>query len=172
MQIRASPLSTLLSIVQFPNIIESQDKSEVSDQNTRFVRELIMFRHNPPLLSGFFRLKSSNAFSSIRAWKERWLVMTKDDTANFMIYIHRKRCGKDYSAKQFKTLLVYPQHCVVENARNGSGSFCFSFSTAEGRRVILAATSEFQMWSWISNIRSISDESLTTSTTLSAPTIT
>ena len=154
MHIRASPFGVLLDIIQRPDI----RGQEASDEDVGYgptssgcIGELILLLHlpSPPRLSGFLKLKASTTFS-LRAWKERWLVMTQyNDQTSIHVYRKRKEC---YSKTIFT---VCTQHCVaVEPSLCGPGLFCFSFAIVEGGRIILAATSAFQMWSWISCIQS------------------
>ena len=153
-QSRVSPFRVLLEIVLCPDI---RDR-ETSGEDNQYclvpsdIGDLISLLNlpSPPRLSGFLKLKTSTTFSLIRAWKERWLVMTQDnDQKRIHIYRKRREC---YPTKFFR---VCPQHCVaVEHSLSGPGLFCFSFAIVEGGRIILAATSEFQMWSWISCIQS------------------
>jgi hypothetical protein len=156
MQSRIFPFRVLLEIVQRPDIREGETSDEDYDYRlvSSYISDLILLLHlpSPPRLSGFLKLKASTAFTFIRAWKERWLVMTQDnDQKRIHIYRKRREC---YPTKFFT---VCPQHRVAEEpSLSGPGLFCFSFAIVEGERITLAATSEFQMWSWISCIQSSS----------------
>ena len=158
----ASPFCELLGIIRSIRRYQSikrESTSEVDLDDTPvscYKSNLMVLLQlpSPPRLSGYFKLKTSTAMSRIRAWKERWLVMTQgDNKTTIHIYRVRKEC---HPAEHF---IVCPLHCVdAEPSLNEPGSFCFSFLTVGGRRIVLAATSEFQMWCWISCIRLLSDD--------------
>jgi hypothetical protein len=150
---RSSPFLALLDIIQSSSI-RSQHASDEDVHISNYIRELSFLLNlpTPPRMSGFFKMKISTTFSPIRAWKERWLVMTQDEDKK-IILVFRNR--KEYDENLTERFLVHPQHCVVERQLKASRKFCFSFSTVDGRRIILSATSEFQMWSWISCIQPI-----------------
>ena len=158
----ASPICELLGLIRsirrYPSIKGGEPSEvDVDDIPVSCCKSNVMVLlqlPSPPRLSGFLKFRTSTAFSLIPAWKERWLVMTQGDKKQTIhIYRTRKEC---YPAEHF---IVCPQHCVAaEPSLNEPGSFCFSFSIIGGRRIVLAATSEFQMWCWISCIRLLSDD--------------
>ncbi len=111
-----------------------------------------------PRLSGFLRMKKSRSrpISLHWGWKERWFVLIPCPSCVIVQYYRRK---VDLLSTSVKRECIYAgERAILEPKIGGYGQYCFSFVSASGNRVFLAATSEFQRNLWISCINSTLDE--------------
>jgi hypothetical protein len=107
-----------------------------------------------PRISGFLKIRksSTSSISMLKRWKERWCLLILQSSG---IIIRCYRSQPDSLSTSTKEICIdIGQHAVPEPKLMQAGRFCFSFESSAEGRVVISATSEFQMILWMSYINS------------------
>ena len=112
-------------------------------------------------LSGFLKIKKEKAnnksISFTRTWKERWCLLVVVDNRRIILQYFR-HCGAP--AKQiFIDVTQYP---VPLSDFTSHDRCCFRVTSIQSEHILLVATSELQMRSWMSCLRSCMDDAART----------
>ena len=107
-------------------------------------------------LSGFLKMKKERAnnksISFARTWKERWCLLLVD---NYRIVLQYFRHRGAPAKKIFIDVTQYP---VTLSDFTSHDRFCFRVTSIQSEHILLVATSELQMRSWMSCLRSCIDD--------------
>ena len=109
-----------------------------------------------PRLSGFLKIKKERAnnksISFVRTWKERWCLLVVDNRRIILQYFrHRGAPAKEI----FIDVTQYP---VSLSDFTTHDRCCFRVTSIQSEHILLVATSELQMRSWMSCLRSCIDD--------------
>ena len=112
-------------------------------------------------LSGFLKIKKEKAnnksISFTRTWKERWCLLVVVDNRRIILQYFRHRGAP---AKQiFIDVTQYP---VPLSDFTSHDRCCFRVTSIQSEQILLVATSELQMRSWMSCLRSCMDDAART----------
>ena len=112
-------------------------------------------------LSGFLKIKKEKAnnksISFTRTWKERWCLLVVVDNRRIILQYFRHRGAP---AKQiFIDVTQYP---VPLSDFTSHDRCCFRVTSIQSEHILLVATSELQMRSWMSCLRSCMDDAART----------
>ena len=115
-----------------------------------------------PRLSGFLKIKKEKAKASnehislSRTWKERWCLLVVDNHRIILQYFRHRGAP----AKQiFIDVTQYP---VPLSDFTSHDRCCFRVTSIQSEQILLVATSELQMRSWMSCLRSGMDDATRT----------
>ena len=115
-----------------------------------------------PRLSGFLKMKKEKAkannksLSFARTWKERWCLLVIDNRRIILQYFRHR------GAPAKKIYVDVTQYPVPLSDFTSNDRFCFRVTSIQSEQILLVATSELQMRSWMSCLRSCMDDAART----------